>query len=59
MPNFHEDLAREDIVKGPGNRKFGLTFAGLFALCAAIAFIASGAWSGFSWRWRPSPWHWR
>jgi hypothetical protein len=38
MPNFHEDLAREEIVKGPGNRKFGLTFAGLFALFAAIGF---------------------
>jgi hypothetical protein len=36
MPNFHEDLAREDAVKGPGNRKFGLTFAGIFVLLAAI-----------------------
>jgi hypothetical protein len=38
MPNFHEDLAREDTVKGPSNRKFGLTFAAIFLLLAAIGF---------------------
>jgi hypothetical protein len=38
MSNFHEDLAREDIIKGPSDRKFGLTFAAIFALLAAIGF---------------------
>jgi hypothetical protein len=38
MPNFHEDLARDDIVKGPSNRKFGLTFAAIFVLLAAIGY---------------------
>ncbi|MFB9265939.1 hypothetical protein ACFFWD_22740 [Bradyrhizobium erythrophlei] len=36
MPNFHEDLHREDLPKGPSNRKFGLTFAAIGAALAAI-----------------------
>lgn len=34
--NFHEDLGREDIVKGPSNRKFGVTFSVIFAVLAVL-----------------------
>ena len=39
MSNFHEDLGREDVVKGPNNRKFGLTFAAVFALLFAVGLF--------------------
>ena len=43
----HEDYARPNDLKGPSERSFGLTFAGVFALFAAISLWRSGTW----WPW--------
>lgn len=42
---LHEDLAREDLVVGPSNRSFGLTFAAVFALLALWKLWHWSAWS--------------
>lgn len=42
---LHEDLAREDLVVGPSNRSFGLTFAAVFALLALWKLLHGSAWS--------------
>jgi hypothetical protein len=44
---LHEDLSREEEVKGSSNRSFGLVFAGFFAIVAALS-----AWKhGWMWPW--------
>ena len=44
---LHEDLTREEEVKGSSNRSFGLVFTGFFAIVAALS-----AWKhGWAWPW--------
>jgi Saxitoxin biosynthesis operon protein SxtJ len=39
---FHEDLRREEEVRGSTDRGFGLTFAGFFALLAGLGWWRAG-----------------
>jgi hypothetical protein len=44
---MHEDLTREEEVKGSSNRSFGLVFTGFFAIVAGLS-----AWRhGWAWPW--------
>jgi hypothetical protein len=41
---LHENLAREEAVAGPSNRNFGVTFAAVFGLLAALKLYQGSPW---------------
>jgi hypothetical protein len=45
--NTHEDLARTDEVVGPSDRRFGLTFAALFAVVGGVRLLLGHAYAGW------------
>lgn len=40
----HESLTRVDEIAGPSDRSFGLTFAAVFAILAALSLWRDGSW---------------
>ena len=45
MNNTHEDLARDEEVIGPSDRRFGLTFAALFAAIGGVRLVLGHAYA--------------
>jgi hypothetical protein len=45
--NIHEDLAREDEIVGPSDRRFGLTLAGVAAVIGMVRFALGHAYAGW------------